>query len=78
MGGWGGVYVLPVAKASHSGTANPCSCKWLAAVSAAWTAGDASFWGVGIDATKSRHVAGLGCGALGEYLPRKPNALGWL
>ena len=35
-------------------------------------------WGVGIDATKSRHVAGFGYGALGEYLPRKPNALGWL
>ena len=40
--GWGGLCVLPVAKASHSGTVNPCSCKSLAAVIAAWTAGGAS------------------------------------
>ena len=40
--GWGGPCVLPVAKASPSGTANPCSCKPLAAANAAWTAGGAS------------------------------------
>ena len=34
--------MLPLPKASYSGTANPCSCKSLAAVNAAWTAGGAS------------------------------------
>ena len=44
--------MLPVAKASHSGTANPCSCKSLAAVNAAWTAGVPQ-WGVATGATGS-------------------------
>ena len=33
--------------------------------------------GVGVDARGFRHVAGAGCGGLGEYLPRRPNILGW-
>ena len=55
-----GFCVVPVVKASQSGMANPCSCKSLAAVNAAWPAGGASVgccnWCEGVSACCGRHL----------------------
>ena len=52
--------MVPVVKASQSGIANPCSCKSLATVNAAWPAGGASVgccnWCEGVSACCGRHL----------------------